>query len=50
LNSFVNHEQQRIAVLCRDAQPDRVCALLERMADPQLSNPAIHIAGTKGKG
>ena len=29
---------------------DRMSAILERLGNPQLSIPAIHVAGTKGKG
>lgn len=51
LHGRIDYERQRPT---RDAEGafmlDRMRRLLERLGDPHLEIPAVHIAGTKGKG
>ena len=51
LYARINYEQlPREQYSAAGFKLDRMQALLQRIGDPQLSLPAIHIAGTKGKG
>ena len=51
LNQFVNYERSRSAPYSPETlNLDRMRALLSRLGDPHQAFPAIHIAGTKGKG
>ena len=51
LYSFANFEHKRIEQYSPEyISLDRPAKLLHLLGDPQLSFPAIHIAGTKGKG
>jgi len=51
LYARINYEQlPREQYSAAEFKLDRMQALLQRIGDPQLQFPAIHIAGTKGKG
>lgn len=51
LNRFISYERQQPAVYSPETLSlDRVNRLLDRLARPDQAFPAIHIAGTKGKG
>jgi hypothetical protein len=51
LYSFANFEHKRIEQYSpENISLERPESLLHLLGDPQLSCPAIHIAGTKGKG
>ncbi len=51
LDQFVNYERQRSAPYSAETlNLDRMRDLLNRLGDPHQAFPAIHIAGTKGKG
>lgn len=51
LNSRVNFERQPNRDLAaRVLKLDRMCALSAALGDPHLAVPAIHVAGSKGKG
>jgi dihydrofolate synthase/folylpolyglutamate synthase len=51
LFSRINYERlSGIEYTADDFKLDRMRALLRRLGDPQESIPAVHIAGTKGKG
>lgn len=51
LYARINYEQlPREEYSAAEFKLDRMQALLERIGNPQLDLPAIHIAGTKGKG
>ena len=45
----VNYERHATAGP-RTFKLQTICELLQRLADPQLAAPVIHVAGTKGKG
>jgi dihydrofolate synthase/folylpolyglutamate synthase len=51
LNHFISYERQQPAVYSPETLSlDRVHRLLDRLERPDRTFPAIHIAGTKGKG
>ncbi len=51
LNRFINYERQRSAPYSAETlNLDRMRVLLDRLGNPHQAYPAIHIAGTKGKG
>lgn len=51
LNRFISYERQQPAIYSPETLSlDRVHRLLDRLERPDRTFPAIHIAGTKGKG
>ncbi len=51
LYSFVDYSLKHASELAKaEFNLDRMFALLERLGDPHLAYPVIHVAGTKGKG
>ena len=51
LDRFISYERHRDAPYSPETlNLDRIRALLARLGDPQRAAPAIHVAGTKGKG
>lgn len=51
LHGRINYERtSQIPYHASDFKLDRTRRLLSRLGDPQLAYPALHIAGTKGKG
>ncbi len=50
LDSFINYERTPPASGASGFGTERMSNLLERLDSPHLAAPAVHIAGTKGKG
>lgn len=50
LDSFINYERTPPASGAAGFGTERMANLLERLESPHLVAPAVHIAGTKGKG
>ncbi len=50
LDSFLNYERTTAYRYPEAFSLDRVRQLLERLGDPHLRYPSVHVAGTKGKG
>ncbi len=50
LDSFVNHEKNLPRNYSSDLSLDRITRLLSSLGEPHRRYPAIHVAGTKGKG
>jgi dihydrofolate synthase/folylpolyglutamate synthase len=51
LESLINYERRPPArPLAREFKLSRMRALLQALGDPHLGVPAVHVAGTKGKG
>ncbi|MCL2706655.1 MAG: bifunctional folylpolyglutamate synthase/dihydrofolate synthase [Dehalococcoidia bacterium] len=50
LYSFVDYEASRQPRLSLNCDLQRVHDMLERLGNPHLAAPCVHIAGTKGKG
>ncbi len=50
LDSFVNYEKTLPQNYSMDLSLDRIARLLSALGDPHRRYPAIHVAGTKGKG
>ena len=50
LDSFVNYEKVDSYNYGSSLKLDRMRQLARLLGDPQKSTPAIHVAGTKGKG
>lgn len=50
LDSFINYERTNRYRYPEDLSLDRISQLLERLGNPHLKYPTLHVAGTKGKG
>lgn len=50
LHSRINYERTSASLSATDFKLDRMRQLLERLGNPHERIPAIHVAGTKGKG
>jgi dihydrofolate synthase / folylpolyglutamate synthase len=50
LHSRIDYERMSASLSASDFKLDRMRNLLQRLGDPHLATPVVHIAGTKGKG
>ena len=50
LDTFINFEREPAKMTSAGFGTERMAALMERLRHPETAQPAVHIAGTKGKG